>query len=69
MSSCGTTTGVVPCGSVSRVLKNRVLPVMAGAAIVVGGLNVASYAAPATTCWQQQLGVADRDLKTLGRLS
>jgi hypothetical protein len=28
-----------------QILKNRVLPVMAGAAIVVGGLNVASYAA------------------------
>lgn len=27
-----------------HILKNRVLPVMAGAAIVVGGLNVASYA-------------------------
>jgi hypothetical protein len=27
-----------------QILKNRVLPTMAGAAIVVGGLNVASYA-------------------------
>jgi hypothetical protein len=27
-----------------QILKNRVLPVMAGAAIVVGGMNVASYA-------------------------
>lgn len=27
-----------------HIVKNRVLPVMAGAAVVVGGLNVASYA-------------------------
>jgi len=28
-----------------NVVKNRVLPVLAGAAVVVAGLNVASYAA------------------------